>query len=461
MSRRTVLILEDNPERVATFTAVLRDSAIGLEPKIWPDAGSFIAEAERHFSDAALISLDHDLNPQPGALVDPGTGVEVAEFLADYLPVCPVLIHSSNADRAWSMFNELRFAHWSVQRVGPDQDLAWVRKFWLPEVRRLAAMESPPEHHWRPTHENDSSLAAAELSLRGTGLGDALGEICAYQAHRAPERLLHGPLPPPPWLHTDDTEMALAVFEVLRAHGHIEPDALARRFHRRFERDPDRGYGSGTRLQLRALAAGDSWHTTAAQAFSGAGSMGNGAAMRAAPVGAFFAGDFARVVREAEASAQVTHHHPEGRAGAIAVALAAAWAASPPESTGPTFWNDVLHWTPASEVYRGLEQAAALGPNTSPGEAARVLGNGSRVTAPDTVPYALWCAQTHLHDFRRALSAAIEVGGDCDTTAAIAGGIVALRAGESGLPREWLEARDPDWQHALNPWKCRWKPLRP
>ena len=74
-----------------------------------------------------------------------------------------------------------------------------------------------------------------------------------------------------------------AVFEVLRAHGHIEPDALARRFHRRFERDPDRGYGSGTRLQLRALAAGDSWHTTAAQAFSGAGSMGNGAAMRAAP----------------------------------------------------------------------------------------------------------------------------------------------------------------------------------
>jgi hypothetical protein len=34
-------------------------------------------------------------------------------------PACPVVIHSSNTDRAWSMHNELRFAGWHVERVGP------------------------------------------------------------------------------------------------------------------------------------------------------------------------------------------------------------------------------------------------------------------------------------------------------------------------------------------------------
>jgi len=34
------------------------------------------------------------------------------------------------------------------------------------------------------------------------------------------------------------------------------------------------------------------------------------------------------------------------------------------------------------------------------------------------------------------------VGGDCDTNAAIVGGIVALSAGRAGIPSEWLQARE-------------------
>lgn len=45
-----------------------------------------------------------------------------------------------------------------------------------------------------------------------------------------------------------------------------------------------------------------------------------------APLGAWFADDLDRVVSEARASAEVTHFHPEGQAGAIAIAVAAAWA---------------------------------------------------------------------------------------------------------------------------------------
>ncbi len=64
------------------------------------------------------------------------------------------------------------------------------------------------------------------------------------------------------------------------------------------------------------------------------------------------------------------------------------------------------------------------------------------MTAPDTVPFCLWVAAHHLDNFVEALSQTIRVGGDCDTNAAIVGGIVALSAGRGGIPLSWLEARE-------------------
>ena len=48
--------------------------------------------------------------------------------------------------------------------------------------------------------------------------------------------------------------------------------------------------------------------------------------MRVAPLGAYFADDLEMVRAQAVLAAEVTHAHPEGIAGAVAVALAAAWA---------------------------------------------------------------------------------------------------------------------------------------
>jgi hypothetical protein len=95
-----------------------------------------IADLPSVLNQAGLISLDHDLNPQPNATTDPGTGLEVAEFLARQSPICPVLIHSTNYEKAWSMHNELRFAGWQVDRVGPIGD-DWVQCLWLPKVKSL------------------------------------------------------------------------------------------------------------------------------------------------------------------------------------------------------------------------------------------------------------------------------------------------------------------------------------
>ncbi len=441
---KTILILEDNDERIAAFQKAVVALGDGFELKVWRDAPSMITECEVFFPTTTLISLDHDLNPMPGATVDPGTGVDVARFLGDFMPVCPVLIHSSNTDRVYSMHNELRFAGWMVDRVGPI-GADWIETSWLRCAQRLLAEHA---NTWKANLPADHAtrVERMKLSLDGLGLGDALGEMMGYQAHAAPRRLAENNLPAGPWFHTDDTEMAISIAQVLKSHGYVDQDALAKRFARRFERDPERGYVKMTRIQMREIMAGAKWRDTAANAFGGQGSMGNGSAMRVAPLGAYFADNLEQCAEEARASSLVTHTHPEGVAGAIAIAVAAAmaWRLRGEDNTARAsqFFDSVVRYTPESQVRRGTLVASTTPPVIPVADVARSLGNGSLVTAPDTVPFCIWMAAHHLDRFVDALGKTVSVGGDCDTNAAIVAGIVALSAGRESIPTEWLKARE-------------------
>ncbi len=167
--------------------------------------------------------------------------------------------------------------------------------------------------------------------------------------------------------------------------------------------------------------------------------------MRAPPIGAYFADDLERVMLEAERSAVITHAHPEGVAGAVAVALATARAwlcrdrTLKPSRT--TFLDSVIRDLPSSEVKSRLERARNLPLNTSPELAAMILGSGAEISAQDTVPFSLWCAAGSLGHFEDALWNTVSGLGDRDTTCAIVGGIVAL-SDSSALPQPWLEARE-------------------
>lgn len=289
-------------------------------------------------------------------------------------------------------------------------------------------------------------LARAALSLEGLAIGDAFGQIFSSAPRAARARVKENRLLPKPWMHTDDTEMALAIVEVLNRFGHIDQDALARRFAERFDADPDRGYGKMARIILRAVSRGENWRRASAEAFGAAGSKGNGGAMRVAPLGAWFADDLERVVYEAEASAVVTHAHPEGRAGAVAVAVAAAVAVrqqgQAPERAARALFEEVLRYTPAGETREGIARAAQL-TDVEPEEAARVLGCGFLVTAPDTVPFALRSAARHLGNYVEAIVETVACDGDCDTNCAIVGGIVSLFVGSEKIPADWRAAREP------------------
>jgi len=68
-----------------------------------------------------------------------------------------------------------------------------------------------------------------KLSLDGLGIGDSLGEMLSYRSETAPKEIAENNLPAGPWFHTDDTEMAISIACVLKSHGHIHQDALAKR----------------------------------------------------------------------------------------------------------------------------------------------------------------------------------------------------------------------------------------
>jgi ADP-ribosylglycohydrolase len=441
---KTLLLLEDNSERIAAFESLLPELGDDWRIRVWRDAPTMLSECEDSFSETHLISLDHDLNPQPGATVDPGTGLEVAKLLASHFPFCPVIIHSTNADRAWSMHNELRFGGWTVERFGPIGD-DWFRKLWLPKARELMANSLRPEIFRLPINHRER-MNRAFVSLEGLAIADALGEMLAYRHYQAPGIIERG-LPAGPWFRTDDSEMAISIAGNLKLYGYIHQDALARRFAWRFEREPDRGYGSMTRLQLNEIIRGGDWRQGAANAFGGQGSMGNGGAMRVAPLGGYFADNLNQVVAEARTSALVTHTHPEGVAGTIAVAIAAAFASQsrnePGDQRTKHLFEAVLEFTPESNVRRGILVASQTPANVEVEAVAKALGNGSLVTAPDTVPFSIWSAAHHLNDYVGAMKQTIVAGGDCDTNAAIVGGIVALSVGLAGIPAEWRQQKEP------------------
>ncbi|MBB5136409.1 ADP-ribosylglycohydrolase [Thermocatellispora tengchongensis] len=279
-------------------------------------------------------------------------------------------------------------------------------------------------------------LARATASLHGLALGDAFGSQFFVPAnrHALPARLL----PPAPWQWTDDTEMACSVYRVLADHGVIDQDELAAAFAA--HHDFDRGYGPATNRMLRLIREGGDWRTLAAGLFDGKGSWGNGAAMRVAPLGAWFAGDLALAARQAALSAQVTHTHPEAVAGAVAVAVAAATVAGEPALPPGRFLDRIAEHVPPSMVRDGIAEARRLLTIGDPALAARVLGNGRQVSAHDTVPFTLWVAARERRDFEAAMWTTATAGGDIDTTCAIVGGIV---AGSAPLPAEWTSRCEP------------------
>lgn len=132
MAGPLILMLEDEVERLTRFKAVLATCLCETQLRHWDTARGFQAGFAAAEETPALICLDHDL------LIDgpnPGDGRDVAAFLATQSPNAHVIIHSSNAPAATSMFFTLEEAGWSVEKITPlGED--WIESYWFPIARK-------------------------------------------------------------------------------------------------------------------------------------------------------------------------------------------------------------------------------------------------------------------------------------------------------------------------------------
>jgi poly(ADP-ribose) glycohydrolase ARH3 len=246
---------------------------------------------------------------------------------------------------------------------------------------------------------------------------------------------------------TDDTQMAIDLGESLLSEGGVCPAALAARFAASYRWS--RGYGPGTARILKRIRRGQPWETACTAVYP-QGSYGNGAAMRAPAVALYYAEDRDEMLEAAAASARVTHAHPLGIEGAVAMAAAARslLLGQSAESTGkpvaPETIREVLDVSRSAEFQAKVRAVASLldgGKAVSARQAVIALGNAS--TAVASCPTALYIALRYMHDeFEELMRFTIACRGDVDTIGAMAGALWGAANGEDRLPRAPLEARE-------------------
>jgi poly(ADP-ribose) glycohydrolase ARH3 len=257
-----------------------------------------------------------------------------------------------------------------------------------------------------------------------------MGPADAIMAHESRRRITY----------TDDTQMTIGVAEELIERGSIDGDALARRFAANYH--PDRGYGQGARRIINAIGFGEDWKHLAATIFEGQGSLGNGAAMRVAPIGLFFSHDLQQVAAEAEQSALPTHTHPIGIDGArlMAVATALAVRSAGERFRRRSFLEELRRFAQTEEFQWQIDHALALEPYQS----LQVFGNS--LEANRSVMTSILCFADSPDDYSQAISRAIGQGNDVDTLAAMTGAIAGARLGIEAVPRYLIDCLEDEEQ---------------
>lgn len=276
----------------------------------------------------------------------------------------------------------------------------------------------------------------------GCFLGDAFGAGLEGMNHDMAKAHLNIIAERFPRKYTDDTDMTLALAESITQSGKVDPEDIAEKF--RLYCDLTRGYAIGTIRAVLALRAGAAWDQVARIVFE-KGSFGNGAAMRVSPVGIFYHHNMEELQKAATEQSNITHVHPLGQWGSVMQA----------SIIGLVMLQNPKEPFRKEEVIQKLREVFCPGPfeylkalneienmfiqqkRAESKEVVQQLGNG--IEAHRSVPSACYIALAYSPDFREAIQAAISLGGDTDTIAAMVGAIIGAHVGEKGLPADWID----------------------
>jgi ADP-ribosylglycohydrolase/protein-tyrosine phosphatase len=286
--------------------------------------------------------------------------------------------------------------------------------------------------------------------LLGTAAGDALGAAYEFGPPRGPEldvaMVGGGAFGWEPGEWTDDTSMTIAIAEVAATGADLRDeaalDAIVRRWHEWSQHAKDVGVQTRSVLSQagrRGISAQTAREESAALHHRSGRTAGNGSLMRTAPVALAYLDDEAALVEAARAVSDLTHFDPEAGDAVVLWCLAIRHGVL-------TGLLDVRIGLPHIPAERRDLRAARLD-TAEKAQPADFHNNGWVVEAlqgawsviattpvPQDDPAAGVFGADHL---RLALDAAVRGGGDTDTVAAIAGGLLGAVYGASAVPAPW------------------------
>lgn len=272
-------------------------------------------------------------------------------------------------------------------------------------------------------------------------LGDAMGmpvegwppqriqAVHGRVVHLMPGRL-------PAGSYTDDSQMMIAILETLAQSGRLDPTYLAGRFLALYQ--PERGYGGRIAEVMRRIGDGRPWDQV------GSDSWGNGGAMRVGVLGAVYPSDEATLMQASLDQCRVTHRHPQALAGAVAMALGVGLACrlgARGEKPRPEVFVEHLAMR-VEGIDAHLAGRLRAMPPLEPGQedqarAALIAAYARDVSAAEAVPAAMG-AFLATESAPQAVLLAVNMGGDTDTIAAMAGALAGAYWGLEAWPQPWL-----------------------
>src|SRR5512146_1219992 len=249
-------------------------------------------------------------------------------------------------------------------------------------------------------------------SLLGLALGDALGFVVEAAAPAEAAEYVRAELrqglagararaPFSPGQYSDDTQLARELLLSIRESRGFDPAAFAMRLARLFAEGRAVGAGPGCRGAAERLAAGTPWDRAGAPPPY----AGNGAALRAGRLGPTDPRAFLEELR--------------------------AWVL-PIDASVADAVASVGDWLEEGPVRAGARLVRLSGPGAIPGAGV----------SPFVLPSVAWSLYAFLRspdDGWESLCTAIEVGGDTDTMAAMAGAMSGARLGPECWPEPLLD----------------------
>ncbi len=291
-------------------------------------------------------------------------------------------------------------------------------------------------------------------SLIGQCLGDALGfpvegyspEVCRQyvteilRTGRAGE---YGRGPFSFGQYTDDSQLARELLQSYADCKRFDPHDYASRIAAIFTGERIVGHGRATEQAAQRLSQGVSWE----EAGTSPPSAGNGSAMRAGPIGLLFFDESQQLIQAAYNQGRITHQDRRCSAGAVAIAGAVALALQSSQIKTHQFISQLSEWalrieqSVASNIQQ-LSEWVSLPPHEAVIFIARAglasdYSNGWKGISPFVTGSVLWSLYSFLRtpeDYWETICTAIAVGGDVDTTAAMAGAISGAYLGFDAIP---------------------------